>query len=508
MLVAGALAGATSLVTAASGCGSFGEAQAPSDGGAAGDAVAEPPRNRNVVVAPGWPTVTALDPGKDPRLATTVVTVIDAVDTSRRVEKAFPATDKGPYAFADVFTTNVVDATVELREGSGRVLGYGERRRWNLSASETVPVAARKRLLYFTSGDRDDGQLRMLDLAPESMAEPGMEELDEPALASLTSPAGLYTTADGLLLVQAGQARLAGGGAGVGRLAVFETGTHAPAKTIDLPNPLSAVLPLGDGHQLLGAPGRDATTTTFTLVAVDTGVVTPLPTGLQGGAIRIASMAASPDGTHVAAVGTRVDGADEAPYAFTYDVGAPSMSNTPLAALVDVARGVRFTPDGKTVVVAGAKDGASWATGSLLFFAVGSGSLAQPTRTIALAAGVTRPSSLVIDPAGAYAYVGNETHYTNNSSCCGDLRVIDLAAGQESALYAYGATGPELELTEVIRLPYGPRRVIAGQSDNGNNVHGPFVELVAKPTPAAIKTTAHGDVGSIDGLATPFGSRL
>ena len=235
-LVMGALAGTTSLVTAASGCGSFGEAAptapaTPSDGGA-GDATLEPARPRNVVVAPGWPALPALDPGTDPRLTTTVVTVTDAADASHKVERPFPPTDKGPYAFPDFVTSNVVDVTVELREPSGRILGYGERRRWNLAASETVPVAPRKRLLYFTSGDRGDGQLRMLDLAPASKAEPGMEELAQPALPSLASPSGLYTTSDGLLLVQVGRARLGDGGAGAAQLSVFETGTHALSKTL------------------------------------------------------------------------------------------------------------------------------------------------------------------------------------------------------------------------------------------------------------------------------------
>jgi hypothetical protein len=231
---------------------------------------------------------------------------------------------------------------------------------------------------------------------------------------------------------------------------------------------------------------------------------------LLGGAISIAAMATSPDGAHVAAVGAYAGGANDVPYLFTYDVGAGAVNNKPLGALVDVARGVRFMPDGKTLVVAGAKNDATWATGSLLLFDVTSGPLAQPKSVIVLAAGVTRPSSLVIDPAGKYAHVGNEPrYYGTNQSCCGEPRIIDLTTGQEAAVFMFGASGPEFELTEAIRVPYGARRVIAGQSDNGNNVHGPFVELVPNsPAPVTISTTSSSDIGSIDGLATPFGSRL
>ena len=127
-------------------------------------------------------------------------------------------------------------------------------------------------------------------------------------------------------------------------------------------------------------------------------------------------------------------------------------------------------------------------------------------RRIDLAAELTRASSLIIDPAGTYAYVGNETSYTGDGqSCCGDLRVIDLASGREAALFGSGATGPEFDLTEAVRLPYGAHRVIAGQSDSGNNVHGAVVELVPNsPTPVAVIYIAQsGDIGSINALATP-----
>ena len=513
VLAVAALVTAASLLTAGSGCASFGEAGSPASDGGAGDVAVEPPRPRTVVVEAGWPSVATLDPSGDLRLTKIVVTVVDATDASRRVVKTASATEKGPYSFVDFNTSNLVDVTIELGEGSGRLLGYGERRRWSLATSDTVPVAARKRLLYFASGDRGDGQLRMFDLASASKAEPGMVELDAPALPSLAKPSALYVTTDGLLLVQAGQAPVAGGGGagGAAQLSVIETGTHRLSKTISLASAFAAALPLGDGHRLLGAPAASAKKTTFAIVDIDTMAVTELPTGLQGGALSISAMATSPDGAHVAAVGSYDDGKNgEAPYAFIYDVGSPSANSTALASLVDVARGVRFMPDGKTVVVAGAKSDGEWATGALLFFDATGGALTQPTRSIALAARLTRAASLIIDPAGKSAYVGNEARYYGaDQSCCGDLRVIDLASGQEAALFSYGADGPELELTEAIRLPYAPRRVLAGQSDNGNNVHGAVVELLQdSPRPVAVDYDQSQDIGSLDAIATPFGSRL
>ena len=496
-------------MTLASGCGTFGEAEEPSaEGGEGGDAIvaSEPPRPRSFVVAPGWPTVAKLDPTTDLRLAKILVTVTDAADATRTVQKSFGATEKGPYAFADFNTTNLVDVTIELDEGSGRILGYGERRRWNLATSETVPVATRKRLLYFTSGDRDGGQLRLFDLAPAAAAEPAMAEPADSSLPSLKAPSALYVTTDGLLLVQAGQM---GSDTGAAQVAVFETGTHLLSKTIPLKYPLASAVPLGDGHRFLGGPSGDATKTSFALVDIDTAATIELPSGLQGGAVSVSAMATSPDGTRVVAVGSYSDGKTDVPYVFTHDVGSPRVTSTDLSSLLEVARGARFMPDGRTFVVAGAKKEGEWATGALLLFGVTSGALAPPTRRIDLAAGLSRTSSLIIDPAGTYAYVGNETRYTSPGSCCGDLRVIDLASGKEAALFTYGASGPEFELTDAVRLPYGAHRVIAGQSDNGNNVHGPLVELLpSSPSPVAISYTADGDIGSMSAIATPFATKL
>ena len=506
----GALAACAIVLVAASGCGSFGAAEAPtSEGGIGlGDVAVEPPRPRDVRVEVGWPALADLDPAKDLRLTTIVVVVTDATDPSRKAEKRLGADDRGPYDFAQLDTSSVVDVTVELREASGRILGYGERRRWNLSTSKTVPVAARRPLLYFTSADRDDGQLRTFDLAPASEAEPKMKELVLPAFASLSGPRALYVTTDGLFLVQAGQARQVGGN-GAAQLKVFDTGTHALTKTIPLKDRLSAAIPLGDGHRVLGAPAAAAMATTFALTDIDSATTAELPTGLQGGAITVAAIAASPDGARVAAVGSYASGGGEVPYAFTYDVGSTTVSSTKLSDLVDLVRGVRFKPDGNTIVVAGATNAAGWATGKLLFFTATGGTLTQPTRTILLEAGKTRVSSVTIDPDGTFAYVGNELRYTNGQTCCGDLRVIDLASCNQALQVDSGTSGPEFELLDATRLPYGAHRVIVGQSDNGNNVHGAFVELVPRSaTPIAIGYVANGDIGSVSALTTPFGTRF
>ena len=512
-LLLGALVTGAPLLATGSGCGSFGEADPlATDGGsgAEGGVAVEPRRARNVIVAPSWPSVAKLDPSMDLRLASIVVTVTDAGDPSPPVERTFLATDKRPYALGEILTSSLVDVTVELREGSGRVLGYGERRRWNLATSDTVPVATRKRLLYFTSGDRPNnvspptGELRMFELAPAGIGEPGMAEPADSALPSLAAPTALYVTTDGLLLVQAGQV---GSDKGPGQLAVFETGTHAPPKTIPTKCPLSAAVPLGDGHRLLGAPVCSPATTSFTTVDIDTAEVKDLPTTLQGGAISVSSIAKSPDGARVVAVGSYSSGTKDSPYVFTYDVGAPTVTGTDLSALVDSARAVRFMPDGKTFIVAGSKAAVKWSTGALLLFTATSGALTPPTKRIDLEAEVSRSSSLIIDPAGKYAYVGNQLWQNGADSCCGDLRVIDLATDKQVAVFPSGLKGPEFELASAIRLPYGPRRLIAGQSDNGNNVHEAVVELLHNTlVPADVSLTKLGDIGSIDALATPFGT--
>lgn len=60
-----------------------------------------------------------------------------------------------------------------------------------------------------------------------------------------------------------------------------------------------------------------------------------------------------------------------------------------------------------------------------------------------------------------------------------------------------------------MRFPYAPRRIFGGQSDNGNNVHGAFVDITDPGgAPVEVKYNQNGDIGSVAELATPVGKRL
>ena len=474
-----------------------------------GDVAAESPKPRDFRVELGWPTVLALDPSRDPRATKMRVVVTDAADPSHKVEKNLASIETGPFDFPQFNTSSLIDVTVEIRGLDDRLLGYGERRRWNLAASATVPVAARQRLLYFTSLDRDDGQLRALGLSPSAMPEPAMDEPTLPPLSSLAEPSALYMTKDGLLLVQAGRTRSGGGGAGSGAISVIETASHVGSKTIAVSFVPAKVAPLGDGHQLLAAPRAESRVTAFALVDVDSGASTDLASGLAGGSIDVSSMAASPDGTRAAAVGSYSQTIQSKPYVFFYDVGSGKVTSRDLSSALEIARGVRFTPDGKSLVVAGASAATDWGTGALLVFDVGPlGLSSTPTKTIMLAANKTRPSTLILHPNGKHAYVGHEVKYAA-PTCCGEMRIIDLDSGSEVYTGGLGAAGPDFDVISAVRLPYAPYRVFGGQSDQGNNVHGPVVEItLGGAAPVAVNVMATGDIGTIGDMATPFGTRL
>ena len=229
---------------------------------------------------------------------------------------------------------------------------------------------------------------------------------------------------------------------------------------------------------------------------------TPVVTGLAGGSLDITSAAASPDGKRAIAVGTYTASTKTKAYAFSYAAGASQATAVDLSALLDEAGGVRFLPDGKRAIVAGFKRTGAIPTGILLVF---DPLLGASPEQIRLAAS-TQPSSLLIHPNGKHAYVSNRTQYS--PPCCGQLRIVALETKAE--VYASGffdPGGPEFQLNAAVRLPYAPFRVLAGQSDNGNNRHGPVVELGAGGmAPTKVEVMGNDDIGSIDALATPFGT--
>jgi hypothetical protein len=128
----------------------------------------------------------------------------------------------------------------------------------------------------------------------------------------------------------------------------------------------------------------------------------------------------------------------------------------------------------------------------------------SPTTTMRMQMGTTKPWRLLLHPDGRNAYVDLEN---------GDMRIFDLTQGAEVFAAGYGpngpAAGPAFEIESALRFPYAPNRVIGGQSDNGNNVNGDFVDIsMGGQMPAKITLSANGDVGSITDMATPFGQRL
>lgn len=490
------------------GCAKFSAADGPTspDGGDGGDGGDEAAIERDVVVVADWPTLTELDPTKDSRAATLRITVVDANDASRRAVKKLAATERGPYTFERFLTSSKVDATIEIVGSDDRLVGYGERRAWSLAADTKVPVLARARVLYFASGDREgvgtkNGQLRALSLAPQSLAEPGIDEPYAP-LPSLEEPTGLHVTREGRWLVQTGTSS-----AGVGTVAAFETGNHQRASSVTLPFVPGPAAPIGDGHRLLVAPSAKSNGTVFAIVDLDTGTATTLASGLAGGALVVTAIATSPNGMYVAAVGEYRQGGSAESYLFLHHAGADRFQSRSVSDVLHEARGVRFTPDGASVVVAGSNVANDWATGALVTFPTSAEGFGAPKHTVTLEAAKTRSSSVILEPSGNFAFVTNETRY-GAGACCGEMRIVDLAMAKEVFVSAYAGNSADFEIVSAVQLPYGPRRVLGGQSDPGNDVHGPIVELVGGAKPLKVTVRADGDIGSVDFMATPFGTSL
>lgn len=488
---------ALATILPASACGSFGSEDPP---GVANDGGAQPVAPRDVRVEIDWPSVAQLDPSADPRASKLRVTITDATDASRKTERSAAKAERGPFDFPQLSTSSLIDVVVELTGADGRLLGYGEARRWDLARATTVSVALRRRLVYFINGDRDAEQLRVLDLAPAARGEPAIDE--GPAeLPSLLAATALTMTADGRLLVESGKS--ATGGA----LAVFETSTNQRTKVIDLAFLPDVIVPIGDGRKVLAFPGDQATTAQLARVDVDSGAVEDLPSGFQGGKLVVRSATRSPDGARIVAAATyqaSPNGAGKA-YLLAYDTAAGTTTAIDVPD-VHVASAVRFTPDGAGLLVAGYATPTPEDASTGVLFTYDAAPTTPKTR-IVMAANVTRPTSLVVHPNGVRAYVSTATMYPSGA-CCADFHVFDLRTGQESASYPMTGNGPEYDFTSALRLPYAPFRVLVGQSDPGNNVHAPIVELSADADrPVDLDVNASG-IGTIRAMAAPFAQSL
>jgi hypothetical protein len=496
------LACAATLHAAA--CGSFGTSEPdPSGGDGGADGAIQPAVTRDLRVAVDWPRVASLDPSGDVRASKIRVTVTDATDAGRKTERAVARTDRGPYDFPGFTTSSRVDVVVEITGGDGRLLGYGEARGWDLARATTIDVAARKRFVYFLNADREPEELRVLDLAPADRGEPAIAEGPAP-LATLASATALDVTSDGRLLVEAAAPN------GAGAIAVFETSTHERTRTIDLPFPPDVFVPVGDGHKLLAFPGAKASSAQLARVDVDTGAVDDLASGFQGGKLVVYSAARSPDGARIVAAGTYQASPPNGPvkpYLLTVDTATSTTTAIDVPDVL-VASAVRFTADGTRLLVAGytRPAGDDVSTGTLFFY---DASPTTPSSKLVMAADTTRPVSLVLHPNRGRAYVTMDMLYpSSGGGCCGGLDVVDLASGALGATYGMTASGPEYGIACALRLPYAPYRVLAGQSDPGNNVHAPFLELSPDADRPVDLDVSAGGIGTVRAMAAPFARRL
>lgn len=463
------------------------------------------PRDVRIIV--DWPTVGTLDPRTDPRIREIRVNV------GPTTSQTFAAGNSGPYAVAGALVpaNGVVNVAIEIKGGDPpeRLIGFGARRKFQLDADGNIPVAVRKRIVYVTSRDRSPnsgGELRALEGAPAGSQEPSMSEPSSyPALTTLREPSALWITSDGLQLVQGGQQNASVAGA----IAMFATGSHArdPAY-IPLQNVPIAISPLGeDGYEAVVAY-EELNRTSFDLVDLRQRTVTPLSTGIVGGEFSFSSAAPSSlDGRAAIVFTHRSATTTEKPYLVTVH---PKTRQATLVALdphMAGVRAVRFSADGKSIIVAGYRDAASWSTGVLAIFDAADPTT-PPTKTLTFAPGMSRPTSLLIFGDGKSAFVSNETSY-GMPVCCNEPRIIDLESGAETWTGQITSNGPSHELLTGLRFPYAPFRVIGGQSDNGNNTNGAMVELKApNVAPAHLTIDGGRDFGSIHGLASPFATQL
>lgn len=476
---------------AAASCSKFGaEGSGPSDGGADGavdDAGPQIARDLSVVI--DWPTG-ELDPYSDARARDLFVTVVDATDASKTQTQKLDKT-RGPVAFPGFVSSRLVDVTVEVRGADDRLLSFGVRRAWDVGAQLAIPVAVRQRLLYFASFDRGagpGGELRVLGLTPAD-PEPAMKE-SLPELASLRLPTGLYLSRDALLLVETGTH--SAGDAGIGTVRIFATATHQTLRDVPLPFSPAALAPLGDGHRAVVAPAGSSQFAGVAVADLDTNAVDILPIG-SGGWIDAPDAAASPAGDLVAIAGGHASSAKTDATLWLVDA-AKSLSTIDLSNDLDTATGVRFTPDGKTIVVAGKLAG----NGKLV-------TIDAFARTIAgrLPIGV-RPASILMHPDGKHLFVDTEDDGT---------AILDLGTGSSVFKSPYSPDGGlEFEVVSGVSMPYPPFRIIGGQSDTGNNWQNPLSDFVdmsdGGAAPVFVPLQKNGDIGTAGWVSTPFGQPL
>lgn len=456
------------------GCGAF-TATDPTpkaDGGTSDGGVVAA---RRIKVDLEWPSAADLDPRSLGDFTSFDLELFDG-DTSV-VRVPVPLTELGKTIDLGERTTGGRVRVVASGVQGNRLVAYGERRDVDLALSPTVPVAVRRRLFYFTSSDRDTGQLRVVDMAPADLAEPGTKELPV-ALPSLRDPNGLVATSDGKWVVQSGSDPTGK----IGQLAVLSTSDHA-RQVVALDFAPAGLAPTDGGRRVLVAP---AAGTAFGVLDPVSRAVTKIYSDFQGGKLWVADLAVHPDRNRVAMIADYDTGTTTTHHVLVFD-GTKVEGKT----LGDEASGIRWTRDGGSLVV-------SLRSGDVSIRSADGAT--ERTRIPKAAADPT--VGVVVHPTSPYAYVSGE----------GRLRVYDLVAGKKVFESGADGRGPEFQLTSMVRLPYPPRRVIAGQSDPGNNWSQTRIVEIPEgqiaPRKVELQSWNGADVGSVSSISPLFAEPL
>jgi hypothetical protein len=486
-------------------CGSFQGSDAAGDGGLEGSVDGGPgtvPVTTDVTVTVEWPAVLELDPYRDSHATKLAVVLSDATDPKVTRTQSLSPMAPGPYVFKSFASSGNVVATVQISGADDRLIGFGKRTA-DVHASPQVKVLARRRLLYFNSPDRDDGQLRAFDMANNGVPEGQLVEWPHTLPASLRNPSALRITEDGALVAQLGEQPM-----GTAMLSVVSTATHQ-ATTIPLPHLSSQMIAL-DGHAMLAFPAAAAMTTVLTRVDLDTRIATDVASSsFKGGVLDVRDAAKSPDGRTGAIVGSYGDssGNNSRELLATVDLRTATLSELPLSPVPTGLGGVRFSPDGKSLLLSIYRDGP---TGQIISVDLTSH---VATSLVTAAPNKSQLTSLILGPSGQFAFSSAATLSLKGSNCCDGLHVFDLRPMTHAEIFTAAQTpgGPAFDVSSAVVLPYAPYTVIGGQSDGGNNVNvTDFVDLStpSSAAPPKIQIQMAADIGSVDSLLTPFGTQL
>lgn len=496
LLASGSLAVAAAVAfVGVPSCSTFGETPPAAedgggDGATSGDVTVTPARERDVEVVVDWPSVASLDPSKRPSAKDTSIVITDSTDPLRTASRVDPAGERGPFRFPKFVSSNLVDVVLQVKSESGLLLGYAERRRFDISAAPRVDIAARRRLLYVATGDRGAlGTLRTIDLAPPQLAEPAAEEAaGVPALDLVPFGVSLHVTDDGLDLVEAGAAN-----GGPGQVAVFSTGTHERKKVIGLPFVPSVMAPIGNGRRALVMPTSAANGTVAAIVDIDAGTASTIPSGITAGVLSGTSIAVHPSGSKLFVTAEYKSGPTVTPYLLVFE--DEKLTPVPIPSITR-ANGVRLLPGGAGGVVAGWLDpGAGNPTGHVVTF--DTSAPATSFKSI-FSSPNWAPFAVTLDLQGAFAHV-------SAGDCCADMRTVDLAKKSQTAAYPPDGSGPRYQLLSAIELPYEPHRILAGQSDPANNGRSTLVEILpGGAAPKDVNLANNGSYGSFDAIASPY----